>query len=178
MTGVLKLDGTIAGAGPLSSPSSEVVCFCYRPKHVKDDFADKAEEEELADTNTNNTNGNGSGYANGVEGGIEGEEQQELTGENNEIEGYLDWSERDVRSLLTGTLGHDGSLRFTIGDVSPLALVTAPNTESTIVGSPESMMWMQVSLSLSLSFKIIFLYIVGNLCNVEWCIRLLALVFF
>jgi hypothetical protein len=69
------------------------------------------------------------------------EDATENLSQTSEIEGYLDWCERGVRSLLIGSLSQDGSLSFSIGGTSCVS--TSPDIRSTILGPPENMLWMQ-----------------------------------
>jgi len=100
MTGVLKRDAILAAQGDMASPSSEVVCLCYRPKSAAVAPADGSVEE---------------------------------------IEGYLDWCERGVRSILSGTINPStGAVRLRISQKE-----CSNDNESTILGPPESMSWLR-----------------------------------
>jgi hypothetical protein len=54
-----------------------------------------------------------------------------VTKKSGEIEGYLDWCDRHVRSRISGIISESGNLEFFIIE------------NSTILGSPESMEWLQ-----------------------------------
>ena len=124
MTGVFRSDGLQVAAGDndpnsATSKTSEVVCLCYREKR---DIADSRQSSRASSPR----------------------DSAHLTGSvqrsSKEIEGYLDWCERGVRSQFTGVLNARGVVRFVIKNSTNYDVDTGT---STIVGPPETMQWLQ-----------------------------------
>ena len=170
LTGVLKLDGHIAALGALRQPSAEAVCCAYRKLRVDDDdlismsegaaavsqetslvpevlVDDNEEDEDSAGSDTDSAKCLSLAHDKGLFGDMP---------DGEDIEGYLDWCERGVRSMFCGKITPAGRLRFTIGTpiVGNIAAIQQTNSaekgkfsladkEPTVLGPPESMQWLR-----------------------------------